>query len=108
MVTLSTLLILNRADFSTRVTSVSEGQCNGRLPERGKMGRVVRSSWDHRRRTVGLRPLRPLHATGKRQYTCFSHDDGISSLVMDRASSALGTACAGPPSPLARLHPWPA
>ena len=33
----------------------------------GKLGRVVRSSWDYRRRTVGLRPLRPLQAIGQRQ-----------------------------------------
>jgi hypothetical protein len=33
------------------------GERNGRLPDRGKLGRVVRSGCDHRRRTVGLRPL---------------------------------------------------
>jgi hypothetical protein len=34
-----------------------KGEWNGRFHNRGKLGRVVHSSYDHRRRTVGHRPL---------------------------------------------------
>jgi hypothetical protein len=34
-----------------------KGEWYERLPNRGELGRVVRPSCDHRRRTVGRRPL---------------------------------------------------
>ena len=34
-----------------------KGECSGGLPERGKLGRMVHSSCDHRRRIVGHRLL---------------------------------------------------
>jgi len=40
-----------------------KGECNGRLSDRGKLGCVVHSSWDHRRRTVGHRPLMDIAVT---------------------------------------------
>lgn len=101
-VTLSTLLIPNRADFWTEifVIATGEGECNGRLLDRGKLGRVVHSGGDHRRRTVGHRPL-----MGEWRH-CRSHDRfGASPVVVEGASAETQTD-AGPPSSARSVLIW--
>jgi hypothetical protein len=101
-VTLSTLLIPNRADFWTEifVIATGEGECNGRLLDRGKLGRVVHSGGDHRRRTVGHRPL-----MGEWRH-CRSHDRfGAWPVVVEGASAETQTD-AGPPSSARSVLIW--